>query len=489
MTTAVPPSQVATTVGILTKFQNLAPGGFALQQRIALIGQGATATTYTTVKRQVFSAFEVGDIYGFGSPLHESALQLFPPSGKGVGSIPVWVFPLVDGTTASAGTITPSGTTTAAGTYTVNVNNIAANSFSLASGASVADATLAMTAAINAVSRMPVVASDGTTVVDLDAKWKGLSGDDIGNITIDFTAAGMTFVIVDPTAGATDPVIDSTVTDQFGDTWFTFVLNCLGGTTLALDALATFNELRWDPSIVKFFVAAYASVETSVATAVTVTDARKSDRTNCQLMATGSLDLPWAIAAAELREVVLVANSASPATSYIRKPVAGVTPGLDNLQWTAAERQTAVTSGCSTSEIRDGVLTLSDTVTMYHPTGDPTPAYRNVVTIVKLMQLNNDVKSTFDSPLWIGNPLIPNGQATTNPDAKRPSMAVSALAKLIDSWALKALISDPDTAKESIAAGIDGGNPDRLNLSCTVQVSGNVGIISMDLNWGFFFGA
>ena len=68
-------------------------------------------------------------------------------------------------------------------------------------------------------------------------------------------------------------------------------------------------------------------------------------------------------------------------------------------------------------------------------------------------------------------------------------MARSELFKLIDGWALDALISDPASAKLTVVAAIDGGNQRRLNLALTVQLSGNANIISADLNFGFFFGA
>ena len=59
---------------------------------------------------------------------------------------------------------------------------------------------------------------------------------------------------------------------------------------------------------------------------------------------------------------------------------------------------------------------------------------------------------------------------------------------MIDSLALEAIISDPETAKATIVAGINGANPKRLDIAWTAQVSGNANIISIDFNWGFYFG-
>ena len=94
----------------------------------------------------------------------------------------------------------------------------------------------------------------------------------------------------------------------------------------------------------------------------------------------------------------------------------------------------------------------------------------------------------FNSAEWNGAPLIPDDQETSEPTAKKPKMAVADVSAMIDSLASRAILSDPKTAKANTFAEIDSGNPDRLNVSTTVQVSGNTNIKSIDLNWGFFFG-
>ena len=44
------------------------------------------------------------------------------------------------------------------------------------------------------------------------------------------------------------------------------------------------------------------------------------------------------------------------------------------------------------------------------------------------------------------------------------------------------------TAKAATTASINATNPKRLDVSTTVQLSGNTNILSVDLNFGFFFG-
>ena len=59
---------------------------------------------------------------------------------------------------------------------------------------------------------------------------------------------------------------------------------------------------------------------------------------------------------------------------------------------------------------------------------------------------------------------------------------------MLDSLALNALISDPEAAKEATQAAINDQNPKRLDLVTTVQLSGNTNILSVDLDFGFYFG-
>src|SRR6056297_1789754 len=163
LSSAVDASAVARVVGIKTTFKDLRAGGVLfLPQRIAVIGQGATASTYSNTKAQLTSAFAVGQAYGFGSPLHLAAKQLLPANGDGVGTIPVTFYPLDDDASgvAATGTITPSGAATGAASFRILINNIPSATFTVANGDSVAVMTAAITAAIAAELDMPMTAAD-----------------------------------------------------------------------------------------------------------------------------------------------------------------------------------------------------------------------------------------------------------------------------------------------------------------------------------------
>ena len=491
ISTAVDASAVARVVGIKTEFKDLRAGAIALlPQRIAVVGQGSTASTYSTVKAQHTSALSVGTTYGFGSPLHLAALQLLPANGDGVGTIPLTFYPLVDDGSgvAADGDITPAGSPTVAASYQVSINNILSETFVIAVGDSIAVIITTMTAAINASLKMPMIATDNTTVLDLASKWKGTSANDLVIEIIGSTTAGTTFGLTQPVGGLVNPDVDDAL-NQVGDIWETLMLNCMDvADTATLDKYATFNEGRWGALVNKPLAAVFSgNLALTPALAIVIPDARKTDRTNSQIPEPGSNDLPFVVAARALARIAARANN-NPPYDYGSMPLTGLTPGTDGEQWDYLEKDTAVKGGSSTIGVKDGVVNISDTVTFYHPTGDTTPAHRYVVDNVKLQNIIFNLSLIFASTEWDGKPLIPDDQPTTNPDAKKPKMAVADVAAMVDSLGLAAIISDPETAKGTIQAEIDSGNPKRLNVSLTVQLSGNANIISIDLNFGFFFG-
>ena len=164
--TAIDQSAVAKVLGIETVFKDLKGGSILfLPQRAIVIGQGNSASTYSNDKAQFSNSLAVAQTYGFGSPLHLVAQQLFPDNGDGIGTIPATFFPLDDdgsGVVAS-GDITPSGSATVAGAFTVKINNIVSGQFVISVGDSVAVMVTAIFDAIQATLDMPMIAVDNTS--------------------------------------------------------------------------------------------------------------------------------------------------------------------------------------------------------------------------------------------------------------------------------------------------------------------------------------
>lgn len=324
------------------------------------------------------------------------------------------------------------------------------------------------------------------TKLNLTTKWKGDSANG-AKLSIDGDLHGVVFAFTQPVGGAGNPSVSGALS-QFGSIWYTFVLNTLNiADTANLDAIQTFGEGRWLDTVRKPFVAFTGVNDVEVVDATVVSSARRSDRINGQLVSPGTEDLPFVIAARQLARIAKVAQD-NPPRDYGSQKATGLRPGPDGSQWDWIKRDQAIKLGSSTVEIRDGVVCLSDIVTFYRPVGEDPPGFRYVCDIVKLQNVIFNIALRFSNTNWDGNPLIPDDQPTTNPDARKARDAVSETNGMIDSLGLAAIISDPKSAKKKTTAAIDSQNPKRWNLNVVVQVSGNSNVKGISLGFGFYFG-
>jgi phage tail sheath gpL-like len=304
------------------------------------------------------------------------------------------------------------------------------------------------------------------TAVNLTSKWKGVSANDL-IVEVSGEDLGTTWTITQPTGGLNNPTVDAALA-QFGNVWYTMVLNALNiSDTTALNTIQTAGEGRYGTLVHKPFVSFVGITETAVAAATAISSVRRTDRINAQLVAPGSKDLPFVVAARGLARIAKVANN-NPPTDYGAQRLTGITPGADGDQWDYLMRDQAVKLGSSTIEVVDGVVQLSDVVTFYRPTGEEPPAYRFVVDLMKVWNIIFNVELIFAQQSWVGAPLVPDDQTVTNPNARKPKHAKA--------------------AKASIVAEINESNPKRLDVEETFQISGNTGIVDVSVNWGFFYG-
>lgn len=479
----------ARVVGQDTQFKDFREGTVLfLEQRIAVFAQGRSSVNYDTTKWQATGAGAAGTRFGFGSPIHLILEELLPANSDGVGTIPVTVYPLEDGYEAvtATGTITPSGAQTKSAEYRVRVSGVLSAPFTITPDTdSVATICDKIVAAINAVSKMPVIATDNTTNVGIALKWAGPTGNDTV-IEILGESLGITYVIVQPTGGLVNPDITAALA-QMGDIWETMVLNGLNiADTAILNEFKEFGEGRWHPLVHKPLVVFTGNTEPVVGTATAITAARTDDRINSQLVAPGSPNFPFVVAARQLARIAKLAND-NPPHDYGSQRATGLIPGTDGEQWNYTARDQAVKAGSSTVKIKNTVITIQDVVTMWAPEGEEPPAYSHVVDIVKLQNIHHNLSLIFDTPEWDGAPMVPDGQATTNPTAKKANMAKAEMAALADDLAAAAIISDPAATKAMLTAVIDSQNPKRMNLKMPVKLSGNTNIIDAIVEFGFFF--
>lgn len=490
---AIDVSAVARVLGVEPVFKDLrGDAALFVPQRIYLVGQGNTAaqSTYLNEKVVVFSAAEVGARFGYGSPLHLAAKQYFPANNDGIGTIPLTIFPLDDGPSAVAATgdITPSGSASEAAAFRVRIGNILSEPFVVPAGAVDAGAVIdSMVTAISAVLDMPMLATDGTTVLNLAAKWAGISGNAL-KVSVEGPSVGVSFAVTQPSGGLVNPDVAPAIA-AMGNIWYTLVHNCLDiADTTALAAWQAEGERRWGETVRKPFRCYTGVTEAAVASATAISAARTTDRVNGQLVAPGSVDLPFVVAARQVARIARRANN-QPGRLYSGLTADGLSPGTDAEQWTFEQRDAAMKAGSSTVEIVDGQVELSNVITFWAPTGEPIPAFRFDADIVKLSNVIFNLDVEFSKEDWQGAILVPDGSPAVQSYIKQPKQAVAAVATVLDALELAGQISDAAAAKKTIVATIDSQNPKRLNVSVTVQLSGNVNVTAVTLNFGFYFGS
>ena len=482
----LPNSLRASAVGIDTQYKNFNVGAvYLLQQRIAILAQGSDSATYSDDKFQITSSLEVAEVMGFGSPAHLIAKQIFPDSGGGALGVDVHVYPLQNdaGGEFASSDITLTGTQTTSAQYFVRAGGVTSNAFTALQGETLTEVMPKIVTAINGVIDMPVTAVSDADKVTVSAKHKGTTGNQIV-IELIGIPQGITFAIGQMAGGLVDPSISEAI-QQFGDQWETIVVNQLG--EVAHNELSEFNNSRWGQLTRKPFFAIYGSSETDESALAAYTENRKQDKTNCVIPCPGSPTAPWIIAASAAAQISTQANE-DPASEYRGRVLTGVIKGKDGDQWDYNQRDIAWKAGVSSTVIKNGVVTLDNTLTFYHPDGKPNPEYGKVIYTVKLQNIIYNLDLIFNQPEWLKAPLIPDGQVSSSPNARKPNDAVATLSVLTDNLANQAIISDASFTKKNTTATIDGSNTNRVNTSYPVKLSGNWDIHSIDLLFGFYLG-
>lgn len=474
-----------------------------LPQRIAILGEANTDNqgTLDTNAKEVTSAKQAGELYGFGSPIYHIMRILRPPSGGGVGGIPTVVYPQAEAAGAAAKilTITPVGTATGNGTHTLKVAGRAGldGSFydiNITKDDTAADITEKIKDAINAVTGSPVEATSTDYEVTVTSKWKGLTADDI-SITVDTNDIDLdiTYTVTESQAGSGTPSISAAL-NKFGNDWNTLVINSYGTVTSVLDALEDFNGIpdpnnptgRYASTIIKPFIALTGSTADDPSS---VTDARKTEVTIAICPAPSSPGLPLEAAA---NVGFLFANQAQDnphldiaGRSYPDMPIPS--DGDIGSMATYDNRDAIVKKGCSTVDLVSSKYQVQDFVTTYHPVGETPPQFRycrnimidlNIYFGYYLLELANVVDHAISN----------NDDTVTAQTVVKPKQWKQIIDKYADNLASRALIVDAAFMQESITVNISTTNPDRLETFFRYKRSGFARIASTTAEAGFNFG-
>ena len=479
---AIPAGSIASGVGVKTINTQFRQLPSVLPVRIAIVGQHATGVVPATngfeldKPKQITSAQNAAEVFGFGSPIHLSALVLYN-SKQSVGNIPVDVFAITDLTTASAGSVGFVGTQTQNGDYILTIGSERIP-FTLVKDTSAADAAILVKALIDGRASLPVTA--GTIVsasIPLTARWKGTTGDEVG-LEIAGLAQGIAITPVAMAGGAGTGDLTAAIANFVEK--YTIVISQFGDTA-NLDALQTQNEIFWTPVESRPYVAYYGDNETVPATVIVDTDARLNERTLCKFPIPGSPSVFIEIASSAAALVAITSNG-NPPKPYNFGEIFGALPGNASVtQWTYNERDFINKGGCSTSFFDDGILRIADLLTTFHPAGDPNPGFRFVVDISKLQLILTDLRLYGESIL--GKILVPDDSASSNPETIKPNSAKGIIFGIIDGWNVLGVIADAEFSKDNTITEIDELNANRLNTLVPVILSGSARVISIDLQF------
>ena len=485
---SVSPSAISRVTGVAVKFKNFNTGNVQmLQQRLAVIGVGNHGVTYTTEKYECQgNASEIGDKYGYGSPLYLAALQLFPLVGKGAG-FPVTFYPLAEesGAVQASGKIEIEGTATEAGSAKIVIGGQKAT-IAIASGDTKTEIFAKIKDGIDGVLAMPVTAATGDDALTLTSKAAG----EVGNLIktrIECAVNGLTFTVTQLTGGVKDPDITPAL-DKIGEIWETAILPCFDyKNTDRLDTTMLYCKGRID-DLEKKPVLCYWGCTDDYATRTAVRGARADDWCNPLLGSGGSSELRYVVGAKFLVDDILTTANENPAQGYKGK-AEGLEAGDDSLQENYNTRNASVMKGSSTNIKSGNVAELNDVVTMYHPASEGKyPSRRYVVDIIKLMNIIYNVRLIMEADELKGAPLVEDATVTSNKTAIQPKTVKTWFLNLAKSLADKAIIQDVETTKNGLEVAIDSENPKRLNVTFPVKLSGNVEVTSTDIYFGFYVG-
>jgi phage tail sheath gpL-like len=444
-------TSLAAATGVSVKNVQFQPSANNVPRKIFIVGtyDPLITTIADEVPALVTSPEDAGSQFGFGFMIHRLAVQAF----AGSNGVETWVIPQAEagGSAAAAGDIDFAGSTgIESGTIWLYIAGISANFTVLSGDTADAVATKAV-AAINATKELPVTAAvNGVTTsqVDFTSKSNGTWGN---FITLRFNIkageslpVGVTAAVTDMATGAGDPdiadALDGTGTgDDANAAFFTDGIHGYGQTAATLDAISTYVGAGniatglYDKLVSRPFrvltgdtVADTAGLSALIA----LGDGRKLDRANGVIAVPGSANHPSEIAAQAMGIMAKINNDRAE-QSYIGQAMTGIDPGAQADRWTSDydNRDTAVKSGVSPTKISNGVVTMQNVLTFYHPDNVPVDSngYRSMRNVSILQNIMDNVRVTFEQEKWQGISIVQDVTRVTNTTDRQKARDIDAV--------------------------------------------------------------
>lgn len=481
-----------------------------LPQRIALIGQANTANQSLIPSEPLLisSAKVAGDVFGYGSPIHQAARMLKPVYSDGVGAIPVYAYPQAK---ASAGaalvmTVTVAGTATANATHTVVIAGRSSIDgegylFDVLKDDTAAVIAGKISDAINGVVASPFTAVATGANIALTSKYE----DNCANaLTVEMdngdNGVGVTYAVAQTTAAAGTVTSVPASLALFGENWNTIVINTYDvSQTSILDALEAFNGIpdaesptgRYTGIVMKPFIALTGTNDDTVADIISnITGGRKEEVTNAICLATGSDVTPGEIATAYAVLLATVSRSTPHldiAGRYLTDvPVSNPSNILNTQDYDY--RDQLVKAGCSTVLVKNNQYEVQDFVTTYRPSGVAVPQYRYVRSLV----LDFNVRFGYyllEQANVVDHVIAKDDDVVSASKVVKPKQWKGIIDKYADDLSKRALIVDAPFMQDSVTVELSAVNPDRLETFFRYKRSGFMRVASTTAEAGFNFGS
>lgn len=505
---AVSLDRVSRVVGYkITKgqFNTVTPN---LPQRIAIIGEAndANQASLSLTPFQFTNAQQVGQLYGYGSPLYHIARILRPLlSGDGVAGIPTYIYPqaAAPGAAAKSISITASGVATANGTHYLNIAGREGQdgvfyALNIVVGDTATTIAQKICDAINACLGAPVLASNAGYEAILTSKWKGLTSNELSVVVdtgVPAVSLGITYSIVTLTAGSGTPSISAALT-LFGNDWNTIVVNSYGLQSTVMSTLEQVNGIpdplsptgRYSGLIMKPFIAISGSVSDDPSA---TTDARQNEVTIAVAPAPLSAGFSFE-AAANMAYLQAITGQNNPhldieGQSYPDMPIPFPVGTSIGSMAVYANRDVIVKKGCSTVNLSGSQYKVEDFVTTYHPVGENPPQFR----YVRNLNLDFNVKYGYYLLQDVNvrdHVIATDTDIVTASYIVKPKMWKAVINGYADDLVARGLIVQASFMQDSITVAISSTNPDRLETFFRYKRSGVARIASTTAQAGFNFG-
>lgn len=454
MGTKISPTSLARGRGVSVNNVSFGPSVENKEMKILLFGTAlaanTTAVSYNSLKRQrVYSADEVGKLAGFGSGIHRAAKAAF----RGCQSktqVSVMIQAEAGGAGNSAGVFLSTHVATANGNLYLYVDG---DRYEIPVTTTDTITTIGdkIVAALAANPDCSVTAINTIGSVAITAKNKGTNGIDI-DISVnqragEFLPAAFTATITPMAAGSGDPTIAASLAalgtgdlaNKEGDTHFIVCFDRIDATTIpALSVYnGTANEVEgcYLDTVGRPFTAWWGDTDpgTNALTAAAVigTTNRETDKTNILVTRPNSSVNPTELAALEAgaNAALAIYRPEEPMGGKILSgvetgPLAALAAATGDWSTEYENRDTAVKSGVSTTVVENGVVKVSDLVTLYHPTA--ISAYSNCYRLVNnIWKVANMVKAWRDlltSAAFDGITIVADVRKVTNQISRQKVM-------------------------------------------------------------------